>query len=249
MKHMIKLTLSAALFTSLFIAGCTKSEDSTSGTPSTPNSSTPSITISDGYGAMAAVKTVSYTTVAGYTVPVEVNTAVAAFPSSPGGSLVDAGSVSLNNKMLTKTANNAYVYQTMTDPLVFNQFAWVVSGSGAVPAINYTDDKPMADFSGYNSLPSTVTKASGLTISLGSAITGADSVYVILSDYNNGYILKRVGGSAAECTFSAAELTKLAAGQGIIQVCPWNYKSEDISSKKFYFINEAAYTKMGITIN
>jgi hypothetical protein len=249
MKIISKILLSGLLFGSLFISGCAKTEDLTNNIPSTPNSTTPSIAFGDAYGGMVAVKSVSYTTVAGYTIPVEVNSAVASFFSSPGGSMVDAGNVSLNNKMLTKTGNNAYVYQTLTDPLVFNQFAWVVSGSGGVPAISYTNDRPMADFSGYSSLPATITKASGLTISLGSAISDADSVYITIADYSNGYILKRVSGSAAQCTFTAAELSALAAGQGMLQVCPWNYKSEDISSKKFYFVNESAYTKMGITIN
>lgn len=247
--HRKFLPLTTVIIT-LFLVGCTKSEELTPDIPSTQGTQTPTITFSDGYGVMAAIKTVSYTTVAGYTVPVEVNTAVAAFLSTPsGGSLVAAGNVSLNNKMLTLTSTNAYVYQTLTDPLVFNQFVWNVSGSGAVPAITYTDDKPMADFSGFSSLPATITKASGLTISLGTAVTNADSVYVVISDYSNGYILKRVAGNAAACTFSAAELSILAAGQGMLQVCPWNYKDEDINSKKFYFVNEAAYTKTGITIN
>lgn len=251
MKHLLKFSLSAGLFLSLFLAGCSKSEDSTPSTPSTPGSQTPGVSFKDGYGALAAVKTVSYQTVSGFSVPVVVNTAVAAFPSTAGsgGNLVDAGNVSLNGKMLTKTATNAYVYQTLTDPLVFNQFAWKVSGSGAVPAITYTDDRPMADFSGYETLPGTITRASGLTIALGSAVTDADSVYVVLTDYSNGYILKRVVGNAAQCVFSAAELAKLAAGQGMLQICPWNYKAEDISDKRFYFVNESAYTKMGVTIN
>jgi hypothetical protein len=251
MKYLLKFSLSVVLFASLFMTGCSKSEDSTPSTPSTPGSQTPGVSFKDGYGALAAVKTVTYQTVSGFSAPIVLNTAVAAFPSSmgSGSSLVDAGNVSLNTKMLTKTSTNAYVYQTFTDPLVFNQFAWKVSGSGAVPAITYTDDRPMADFSGYENLPGTITKANGLTISLGSAITDADSVYVVITDYSNGYILKRVAGNAAQCEFSAAELSKLVAGQGMLQICPWNYKAQDFNDKRFYFVNESAYTKAGVTIN
>lgn len=251
MKHISKLLFTTGIIVTMIFSGCTKTEDILPETPETPTAaSTPSITFGDGYGVLAAVKSVSFTTVAGYTVPVEVNTAVAAFPSSPNSTaFLDAGSVSLNGKALTKSSNNAYVYQNFTDPLSFSQQSWVVSGSGSVPGITYSEDRPMPDFSGFASLPSTIAKSGGITIALGSAVSYADSVYVIIADYNNGYLLKRVGGGAADVVFSAADLSKLASGQAMMQVCPWNFKDEDFNDRKFYFVNETVYTKMGITIN
>jgi hypothetical protein len=184
------------------------------------------------------------------TIPLEVNTAVAVFSTTQGsGVFTDAGTVTLNTKGLTKSSNNAYLYQNLTDPLSFSTLSWSVSGSSTVPAISYTDDRPVPDYSGFSSLPTTITKTAGVTISLGSAVTNADSIYVTVTDYNNHQILKRLAGNANECVIGSAELSAFTPGQGMIQVCPWNMKAEDISSKKFYFIIESAFTKQGITIN
>jgi phage I-like protein len=84
---------------------------------------------------------------------------------------------------------------------------------------------------------------------LGNAVSGADSVYVLLHDYNGKTLLKRASGNAASVTFSASEISTLNSGNGMLQVAPWNYKSEDFSDKKYYFVNETCYTKMGIPIN
>jgi hypothetical protein len=250
MKTHFKTTFLAVTAAALVFTGCSKTEDAIDNPTNNTTSSAPSIKMSDGYGALVAVRSVSYTTVAGVTIPLEVNTAVAAFSSALGSStFVDGGTVTLNSKGLTKSSNNAYVYQNLTDPLSFSTLNWSVSGSASVPAISYTDDRPIPDYSGFSTLPTTVTRSAGVTISLGSAISNADSVYVVLTDYSNHSILKRVAGSASECAFSASELSVFAAGQGMVQVCPWNYKSEDFSDKKFYFVIESAYTRQGITIN
>lgn len=250
MKTYIKtLLFSGALF-SLILTGCDKAEELVPDTTPDNTSSTPTIQISDGYGVLAAVRSVSYTTVAGITVPIEVNTAVAGFNISAGSSsYTDAGIVTLNGKSLTKSENNAYSYQNLTDPLSFSSVNWNVAGSANVPSFSYSDDRPMPDYSGYSSLPVTVTRSAGVTITLGSAISNSDSVYVILTDYDDHTILKRVSASATECTFSANELSSFTAGQGMVQVAPWSYKSEDFGGKKYYFVLESAYTKQGITIN
>jgi len=165
--------------------------------------------------------------------------------------MTDGGTVTLNGKALAKQSNNSYVYQNVTDPLVFSGgFAWTVSGSSTVPSISYTDDRPMPTYSDYSSLPASVTRSAGLTINLSGNITGADSIWVVLISSGSNYLIKKVSGSASQCVMTASELSALnATTTGIIEVCPWNYKTEDFSSKKFYFVNEAAYTKSGISIN
>ncbi|MEI7725008.1 MAG: hypothetical protein WCK09_07870 [Bacteroidota bacterium] len=250
MKNIIKTTLFAGAIASLIISGCSKTSEVVPETPTSSSPSAPTITLSDGFGALAAVRSVSYTTVAGMTIPMEVNTAVAVFTTTAGSStFTDGGTVTLNSKGLTKSTNNAYVYQNLLDPLSFGSLAWNVSGSASVPAISYTDDRQIPDYTGFSTLPTTITKTAGVTISLGSAVSNADSIYVVVTDYNNHQILKRLGGNASECVIGSSELSSFTAGQGMVQVCPWNLKSEDISSKKFYFIIESAFTKQGITIN
>jgi hypothetical protein len=251
MKRIIQNTFLAVALATVIVSGCTKTkdviEDPTTNSPNTGNG-TP--TIKDGYGSFAAVHSVSFTTVQGITIPLDVNTAVSAFYSAPGSSsLVDAGTVTLNSKTLTKSSNNAYSYQNLTDPLSFNQVAWSVSGSSGVPAINYTDDRSFPDYSGYNSLPATLTKANGLTVSLGGTISNADSVYVIVSG-GDKYVLKHMAGNASQCTFSASDLSIIGNTPfGMIQVAPWNYKKEDFNNKPYYFVLETVYTKQGVTIN
>ena len=250
MKHLIKSVVIAGTLVSLMISGCTKTSEVVPETTTPTAAAAPTITISDGYGALAAVRSVSYTTIAGMTIPLEVNTAVAAFTTTMGGStFVDGGTVTLNTKALTKSTNNAYVYQNLTDPLTFSTLAWNVTGSSSVPSISYTDDRPIPDYSGFSTRPATITKTAGVTISLGSAVSNADSIYVTVTDYNNHSILKRLGGNAGECVINSSELAAFTAGQGMVQVCPWNLKAEDISGKRFYFIIESAFTKQGITIN
>jgi hypothetical protein len=250
MKNLIRITIVTGTVVSLMISGCAKKTTTPETPTNTTTTSVPTITISDGYGVLAAVRSISYTTVAGYTVPLEVNTAVAAFPIALGSTtFTEGGTVTLNTKALTKSENNAYVYQNLTDPLSFSTLNWSVSGSSSVPVISYSEDKPIPDYSGFSSLPTTISKASGVTISLGSAISNADSIYVVVADFNNHRIMKRLAGNAGECVIGSSELSTFTTGQGMVQVCPWNFKSEDFSSKKFYFIIEAAYTKQGITIN
>jgi hypothetical protein len=250
MKALLKTTFIVGALASVIISGCTKTSDIIPETTTPTAAAAPTITISDGYGVLAAVRSVSYTTIAGMTIPLEVNTAVAAFTTTMGAStFVDGGTVTLNSKGLTKSTNNAYVYQNLTDPLSFSTLSWNVTGSSSVPAISYTDDRPIPDYTGFSSLPATITKSAGVTISLGSAVSNADSIYVTVTDYSDHRIFKRLAGNASECVISSAELASFVAGQGMVQVCPWNLKAEDINSKKFYFVIESAFTKQGITIN
>lgn len=234
---------------SLFLSGCKKTETNEPLTNPTSSGSI-SYSFSDGYGVLVAVRSVSYQSVGGFNIPVEVNTATAAFPTSLNTSTFsDAGNVTINLKSLTKNSNNAYVYQNFTEPLTFNQISWNVSGSANVPAISYTENKPIPGYSGFESLPGSISRSAGLTVPLGSAISGADSVYVIVADYNGKRLLKRFAAGTTECSFPATELNGLAAGQGMLQVVPWNYKIEDYKDKNFYFIVESAFTKMNVTIN
>jgi hypothetical protein len=253
MKRKIQNTFFAVAIATLVFSGCSKNNDVTPGNNTNTNApgtgnATPSL--KDGYGVLAAVRSVSYTTVQGISIPLDVNTATAGFLTAPGSTnFTDAGTVTLNTKTLTKSSNNAYIYDDLTAPLSFSQVAWSVSGSSGVPAISYSDDRSLPDYSGYSSLPTTVTKSAGLTVSLGSAVSNADSVYVIVSG-GDKYVLKRLGGSASQCVFSASDLSVIGnTSTGMIQVAPWNYKKEDFNDKPYYFILETCYSKIGVTIN
>jgi hypothetical protein len=251
MNRILTRIIALSMIAGVVVTGCSKTSTDVldTNTPTT-SSSTPSPKFNDAAGSMAAVTSVSYQTVAGYTIPVYVNTAVAVFFASPGSSsYVDAGTVSVNSKNFTKQSNNTYLYQNLTDPLTLSSTnAWNVTGSGSVPAISYTYNRNMPAYGDYSSLPGTVTRSAGLTVDLGSSVTDADSVYVVVTS-GSTYIIKHCAGNAGEASFSASELSKLAAtSTGLLQVVPWNYTSSVISGNKYYFVNEAAYTK-SVSVN
>jgi hypothetical protein len=252
MKRPIFSLLIGGLSLSLIFSGCSKKTDDSSN-PTPPSSSgapTPSFTLNNASGVLVALKTVTQQTVAGITIPVEMNSPTAVFPSSPGsGNFVDAGTVTFNTKSLSKLSNNSYIYNDALNPVDFTHTTWVVSGSTSVPAFNYTEDKQIPVFTDFSTLPASVPKTVGLTLNLSGKFTNADSVYVVLiSTSNSKMVLKRMAGTGVSCSFSSNDLSVLGSGSGYLEVCPWNYKTEDFNSKIFYFIMESAYVK-SVSIN
>ena len=234
------LALSASIFT-----GCSKDDDSPDENASTNNE----FSFDDSFGVFVAVKSVSTQDVGGFSVPIEVNTATAAFFESAGSSsLIDAGAITLNNKSMKKVQNHAYIYDDLMNPLDFNEVTWVAAGNANVPAINKTVSRGFPAFSGADALPASISKASGFSISLGSKVSKADSVIVVVGS-NNKSVHKIVGGNVASVSFSSAELSGVEASSvGLISVSPYNISSETISSKRYYFINETVYSKFNVNI-
>ncbi len=235
----------AALSASLF-SSCDKNEDET---PDNNNNTTNSFNYSDAFGVLVAVKSVSYTSVGGFEVPVEVNSGSAFFPTDAGATtFADAGTVSLENKNLTKQANKIYSYDDFLNPLTLSGISWNVSGNGSIPAFSKTVSRPLPTFSGFSSLPASISKSAGISISLGSAVYAADSVIVMITSSNDA-VLKSVAGNSGNVTFSGADLTKLNTSTvGSISISPYNLSTETISGKKFYFVNESSYLKMMVNI-
>lgn len=207
------------------------------------------INFDDASGVLDAIRNVSYVNTAGFEVPIETNSAVAAFTATPGSStLLDAGTVKLNEKALTKYDNNSYVYQDLLSPLDLSTVTWQVDGNGSIPVFTKTVSKSVPSFSGYSLLPTSITKSSGVTINLSGQVSSADSVYVVIADYQSKWIIKRIGGTAGSASFTASELEGLAVGNGLIQISAFNLTAETISNKKFYFVNQAVYSRGDVTI-
>jgi len=232
-------------FSAFFLSSCDKKEDETPVNNNTNNT----FSYDDAFGVLVAVKSVSYTSVGGFEVPVEVNSGSAFFPTDAGATtFADAGTVSLENKNLTKQANNIYAYDDYLNPLTLSNITWNVTGNGSIPAFSKTVSRPLPTFSGFSTLPSTVSKASGITISLGSAVYAADSVIVMITSSNDA-VLKSVSGNSGSVSFSSADLTKLNTSTvGSVSISPYNLSSETIGGKKYYFVNESSYLKMMVNI-
>lgn len=247
MKSKLSLFFSSMVLLAFLFVSCDKKEDET---PENSNqSSTENLNFSDSYGVLAAIKSISYQTVGGFTIPVEVNTAVAAFIPSPGATTFSpAGNVTINGSSLKKFENNSYIYDNLLNPLTFNTVQWEVSGEGDVPTISKTVNRGFPDFSSYSSIPESFSLASGLSVPLGSSISNADSVVVVVAGSKDAKV-KIVRAGAANATFSAAELSNLGTGAtGMISVTPYNFTIETISGRKYYFVNESNYTKLNVNI-
>jgi hypothetical protein len=247
MKSKFNAFFSSIVLLAFLFVSCDKKDDET---PDNNNqSSTENLNFSDSYGVLAAVKSISYQTAGGFTIPVEVNTAVAVFVPSPGATTFSsAGNVTINGSSLKKYQNNSYIYDNLLSPLSFNEVKWDVSGEGDVPTISKTVNRGFPAFSSYASIPETFSLASGLSVPLGSSISNADSVVVVVAGSKDAKV-KIVRAGVANATFSAAELSNLGTGAtGMISITPYNFTIETIAGRKYYFVNESNYTKMNVNI-
>ena len=258
-----KIILSAALliFSASLFTSCKKKAEETE-IPLATTASAPSynFTNASASGAFVGVKTVTYQTlpVVGL-LPIEINTAVGGFFTTAGAtSYVNGGAVTCESKSLTVQTNGAYLFSpSATETIDFSGGTdWTIAGNSgnSIPAFNYSTGSSIPTYSGIvnSSIPTTVTRASGLTIALGSAnVSGSpDSIFVTVSS-GAGSVQKLVAGNASNCVFSAAELASLDASSGetgLLQVAPLKYYSTTQSGKKYYFIDEAAYSKF-VTVN
>jgi len=246
MKSTFYLLAGTLIFSSLLMS-CDKNTDNPQ---DNTNTNTNTFSYSDAFGVLVAVKSVSYTSVGGFDVPVEVNSASAFFPTDAGATtFADAGTVTIEGKSLSKLSNNTYLYNSYTSPLTLSSIDWNVSGNGSIPAFSKTVSRPIPAFNGFSSLPASVSKAAGLSIPLGFQITNADSLIVLVTSSNNEVAIKTFAGNAANATFSAAELSKLSnSATGSISISPYNISTETIGGKKYYFVNESSYLKMMVSI-
>lgn len=212
----------------------------------------------DATAVLHALNTVSYKDVAIIgPQKIDLNTAVAYFFSSPGSKpFVDAGSVNCEGRSLSKDTASLYFYNPSgTDVITFNGTTdWSISGnvSSGIPLLNFSSSSTIPTYNGvYNgTLTANINRANDLTINLIGAVFNADSVFVTVSSGNN--FVQKVVASSSNCTFLSAELLGLGSSNGsdsgVIQVAPFKVDTQINAGKKFYFINQAAYTK-SVTIN
>lgn len=255
MKQLFKVTI-PALAIMLGVASCDKATTTpttpTNPTPTTPTAPTPVTPAVGGnyWGVMVALKMEFSYTVTGAPFPVSLDydMAVANFYNGAGSStVVDAGTVSVNSNNLEKQTNNSY-YVSATTGLTpsslgySNGVQWQVAGGNGIPSINYTHSGSFPEYSG--TLPSEIDRSKDLEITLGSDVTGADSVYVVIIT-SDKQIIKAFDGNPApaKATITASELGTLSAvsdNSAYLEVVPFTYAMPVISGKQFVAIKETA---------
>jgi hypothetical protein len=246
------------------LASCKK--DTTTTTPTTPTTPTntqgpqpvtPMPTGNNLSGALISIKMKYTTQPTGSPIPIDVTSemGVGAFYASPGSStLSDAGTVSVNSNNLEKQTNNsylkwAYIGGTPADLGFDGSSNWNVGGSGSVTAFSFDDNAAFPEYTG--TMPASVTKANGVTLTLNSStISGADSVYVLISAGNQS-VLKRYGTSAGSITITTSDLQALPVttdNTAVFEVCPFRYKEVVKNGKNYFSIKELAMVR-NININ
>ncbi len=238
-------------------ASCKKAEDATElledGGNTTAVTPSYSYKANDADAVFAAVNAVTYQSIPVIGLQkIDVNTAVAAFFSTTGNKpYTNGGTVTCEGKTLTQDTSKAYLFAPSgSETMTFSgNTDWTIAGnsSSGMPSVNFSSASPVPTYNGIanGSLTSNVNRANDITITINGTITNADSVFVTISS-GSAYVQKVVAANS-NCTFTAAQLAALGAtngsANGIIQIAPFKIESSTTSGKKYYFINEAAYTK------
>lgn len=249
-------------FSALIMTSCVKTEDVVPTTPTSPTTPTtntgpsPQVPTQSGSdGVLAAVKMNFKVEQAGFTIDVVSEVGVASIYSSAGSStIVDAGTIKLNNNDLDKNSNNSYTKtattgQTPSDLGLSSGASWNVSGAGNVAAFTYNHGSTFPKYTG--TMPTSVSKSSGLTLSFTSSnVKNADSVYVFIASGNNTFI-KGYAANAGSITVTSSELSNLPTvsdNTGILQILPVKINMATKNGKSYAFIKEEANVRY-ININ
>lgn len=237
------------------VASCKKDEPTTptTTTPTTPTTPTtsaasaPTPYVGNVDGLLLSLMLDLNTTTAGYNVKVKTENALATFFSATGGStMVYGGPVSVNSISLDTMSNNSY-YKTATVGMTPSDLDfdgghanWSIGGSGSVPAFSYDYNSTFPTFSG--TIPESITRSSGLTISLGSNVSGADSVIVFIAKGSTS-VTRTFAGSASSATIPASDLAAFPAvtdKSAILEVVPYKVITRNQSGKTYAFVKEYA---------
>lgn len=214
--------------------------------PATPTAYTPTVNNVD--GLMTAVNMVMTVTQMGITVPVNSEMGYASFWNTPG-TLLEGGTVKLNNIELEKQAGNAYTKiatagTTPADLDFSTGVDWNVSGNSAngVPAITYSHGTTFPGYTGP-AVPTSVTKSAGVTLSFTSSNTSnADSVYVVIAA-GSVQVTKAFAPNAGSVTITPAELSSLPTvsdNTGLFQIVPTRVVVQTVGAKKYAFVKQQA---------
>ena len=209
---------------------------------SDPNFGNPQFPDADGF--FAAVNTLTFQSVLGQDIAIEIGTAVGGFfANATKDQYADGGTVSINSKNLEKQSNSIYFFNTTTADSWSAPINWAATGGSGFGAFDVT---PSLSFPTMCKLTSetTINTSADYTITLGASISNADSVLIILSGPNNT-LQKTVEAGWSSYTLTAAEIGNVGASDAsLLQLTAYTYTSEDVSGKKIYFINETVLSQI-----
>jgi hypothetical protein len=200
-------------------------------------------------GVLAAIVTVTKNS----GVALEVGSAYAAFYKNKNSKMkLEAGTVKINAKGTTMSSDTSYFYtSSASEPKGLEYLAqvyWQVSGNTAndVPVINNNDG------SGLPNVPSVpefinINKDQDYLLNWISSF-GGDSAVVILKGPSATF-KRTVANSISSITITKADIAKLGAGSGNLQVINYKLEVKTVGTKSYAFVKQSIgiCSKVGIT--
>lgn len=156
---------------------------------------------------------------------------------------VSAGMVYLNGQEMTMEYDdldsNCLVYHAYVDDAPWHMdssLVFQIGGSSAIPAFTYNAPGDFLKFT--PSFPDTITAASGYTLHLGVAGTGADSMSVVFASGSGVQVVKTYAPGTASVVFTPAELGTLGSGMGFITINLLRQQTYEAGGKKYLLTGE-----------
>ena len=89
-----------------------------------------------------------------------------------------------------------------------------------------------------NFLPDSASLNGGLQLQWSNNYSNADSIFVFVGDGNSTPLHRHLPGNANSVTFMPAEMAKLSAGRGEINMQASNYSNETVNGKNYLYIQQ-----------
>jgi len=194
----------------------------------------------EGDGALIAIKSFSKVNapIVG-SVEAEIGSAVATFTDDNFSTMLSAGNVDLDDNVLSKEANNSYVFvpdESNYEGILFGiNYTWDVKGSKHVDGFEHEVNMNFPVVGEITS-PEIFSKTDGYTLTYDN-VSGATEIMCMV-----GGVVKTLPGNTTSVTFTAEELKNIEIGANFVQVAAFTYDLNDIDGKSYYFGNETIRT-------
>ena len=218
---------------------------------SSGSSANPELSLGDADGAFYAINTNTVQTTAGFEIVLKIGTSVAWFQD--GGGFVEAGDVEWhqgsNSEMLDfNAAASTYSWVEIEQPsdgFNNNGISYTMTGGNGFSSIGGTGLANLYPFPGSEKVGEsneTVDGDAAYNLAHDGSISNADSIYFSIYGPDNS-VLKRLGGTETQASFTEDEMNSLGKGSAILQIAAFNITSDESTGKKFYMVNESVASK------
>lgn len=257
----MKRVVFLAVITLFFVSFCKKKKDETpepaTTTSTTGGTTTGTAPASNGTTNYDALLEVSLSSMKSGTIQGSAMTSCkalfgsATFSNEAFVNLQSMGTVKLNNVTFANHLFTSNYYYVDTTYINFSSpYIWNISGTPNLSAGTFTNATPFPAYPNFTTLPSSCSKASGLSISLDN-LSGCDFVEMqLLGPTGSQYLFpKRVPGNSASVGLSSSELSSISTGtNGYFSVKFYKDNVQTVNNKKINVRSGIAYSVLSFTV-